>query len=351
MLLHDLWKMNWIGYEIMYIFPHKPHKPNHCKIIFLSISIQVYFIYSARRIGDCIHLPKFWTDGCLCHKIIRGWEPYDVSWTSYHIHQNWEWAWLQSGASSSRKLASWKKHKRRNVSGVEGRTGAGKSSLVAALQRMPEAQGVLMIDDVPIKGISLQKTQRCISVLDKNPVLFSGSLKKILFLWNNFVIKIMASPWRCSIERVGGKAGRGAGSWIVGTRSKLQCRRATVDLSGSCSVAPKRDNNLGWTHCTCRSKSRTNNMEGSEREIEGFHCYHYSSPFEHHYRLWSDFDHEKWRDRWDRQFWTTNKWYVVILNFQFKKWVHHYIFFNRILVSRFSLFQSIFANFFIRLFK
>ena len=175
--------------------------------------------------------------------------------------------------------------------------------------------------------------------------------KKILILWNNFVTKIMASPWRCSIERVGGKAGRGTGSWIVGTRSKLQCRRATVDLSDSCSVAPKRDNNLGWTYCTCRSKNRTNNMEGSEREIKGFHCYHYSSPFEHHYRLWSDFDHEKWRDRWDRQFWTTNKRYVVILNFQFKKWVHHYIFLNRILVSRFSLFQSIFANFFIRLFK
>lgn len=148
----------------------------------------------ARRIGDYIHLPKFWTDGCLCHKIIRGWEPYDVSWTSYHIHQNWELAWLQSGASSSRKLASWRKHKRRNESGVEGRTGAGKSSLVAALQRMPEAQGVLMIDNVPIKGISLQKTRRCISVLDQNPVLFSRSLKKNLDLMEQFGDKDYGEP-------------------------------------------------------------------------------------------------------------------------------------------------------------
>lgn len=85
----------------------------------------------------------------------------------------------------------------RNIKGgtdVEGRTGAGKSSLVAALQRMPEAQGVLMIDNVPIKGISLQKTRRCISALDQNPVHFSGSLKKNLDLMEQFVIKITASP-------------------------------------------------------------------------------------------------------------------------------------------------------------
>lgn len=65
---------------------------------------------------------------------------------------------------------------------------------MAALQRMPEAQGVLMIDDVPIKGISLQKTQRCISVLDQNPVLFSGSLKKNLVLMEQFRDKDYGEP-------------------------------------------------------------------------------------------------------------------------------------------------------------
>ena len=90
------------------------------------------------------------------------------------------------------------------------------------------------------------------SAISKNLLLLSISAdrwKKILILWNNFVIKITASPWRCSIERVGGEAGRGAGSCVVGTWSKLQCRRTTFDLSGSCSVAPNQDNNLGWTHC------------------------------------------------------------------------------------------------------
>ena len=66
--------------------------------------------------------------------------------------------------------------------GVEGRTGAGKSSFVAALLRMPDADGDIVIDDIPIKQINLQEARRCISVLSQSPVLFSGSLRKNLDL-------------------------------------------------------------------------------------------------------------------------------------------------------------------------
>ena len=62
--------------------------------------------------------------------------------------------------------------------GVAGRTGAGKSSFVAALMRMPDADGDILIDDIPIKQINLQEARRCISVLGQSPVLFSGSLRK-----------------------------------------------------------------------------------------------------------------------------------------------------------------------------
>ena len=65
---------------------------------------------------------------------------------------------------------------------VVGRTGAGKSSLVAALLRMPDAQGAIMIDDISIKEINLQKARRCISVLSQSPFLFSGSLRENLDL-------------------------------------------------------------------------------------------------------------------------------------------------------------------------
>ncbi|KAL9956501.1 hypothetical protein ACROYT_G037983 [Oculina patagonica] len=66
--------------------------------------------------------------------------------------------------------------------GVAGRTGAGKSSFVAALMRMPDGDGKIMVDNIPIKQINLQEARRCISVLGQSPVLFSGSLRKNLDL-------------------------------------------------------------------------------------------------------------------------------------------------------------------------
>ena len=70
--------------------------------------------------------------------------------------------------------------------GVAGRTGAGKSSFVAALMRMPDSDGEIMVDDIPIKQINLQEARRCISVLGQSPVLFSGSLRKNLDLVEQF---------------------------------------------------------------------------------------------------------------------------------------------------------------------
>ena len=70
--------------------------------------------------------------------------------------------------------------------GVAGRTGAGKSSFVAALMRMPDADGEIMVDDIPIKDINLQEARRCISVLGQSPVLFSGTLRNNLDLLEQF---------------------------------------------------------------------------------------------------------------------------------------------------------------------
>ncbi|KAL9973266.1 hypothetical protein ACROYT_G019696 [Oculina patagonica] len=64
--------------------------------------------------------------------------------------------------------------------GVAGRTGAGKSSFVAALMRMPDAEGVITVDGIRVKELYLQEARRCISVLGQTPVLFSGSLRKNL---------------------------------------------------------------------------------------------------------------------------------------------------------------------------
>ena len=64
--------------------------------------------------------------------------------------------------------------------GVDGRTGAGKSSFLAALLRMPDAQGDVIIDGVKITDLNLKESRRCISFLSQVPVIFSGSLRRNL---------------------------------------------------------------------------------------------------------------------------------------------------------------------------
>ena len=70
--------------------------------------------------------------------------------------------------------------------GVAGRTGAGKSSFVAALMRIPDADGDIMVDGVEIKNINLQDARRCISLLGQSPVLFAGSVRQNLDLMDQF---------------------------------------------------------------------------------------------------------------------------------------------------------------------
>ena len=70
--------------------------------------------------------------------------------------------------------------------GVAGRTGAGKSSFVAAIMRMPDSDGEIILDGVGIKDINLREARRCISLLGQTPVLFSGSVRKNLDLMEQF---------------------------------------------------------------------------------------------------------------------------------------------------------------------
>ncbi|EDO35682.1 predicted protein, partial [Nematostella vectensis] len=64
--------------------------------------------------------------------------------------------------------------------GVAGRTGAGKSSIVASLMRMPEASTGIHIDDVDIRGLNLQSTRQVVSVIQQNPTLLSGTIRSNL---------------------------------------------------------------------------------------------------------------------------------------------------------------------------
>lgn len=62
--------------------------------------------------------------------------------------------------------------------GVVGRTGAGKSSLIAALFRMcPLREGRILIDQVDIASVGLHTLRGRLAIIPQDPVLFSGNLR------------------------------------------------------------------------------------------------------------------------------------------------------------------------------
>jgi ABC-type multidrug transport system fused ATPase/permease subunit len=64
--------------------------------------------------------------------------------------------------------------------GIAGRTGAGKSSLVATLMRIGETEGDIIVDNANIAYLNLQSTRQRISVISQSPELFSGSIRENL---------------------------------------------------------------------------------------------------------------------------------------------------------------------------
>lgn len=61
-----------------------------------------------------------------------------------------------------------------------GHTGSGKSSLLAALFRLPEPQGKIFVDGKDISKLNLKVSRAAMSVIPQDPFLFSGELRKNL---------------------------------------------------------------------------------------------------------------------------------------------------------------------------
>ena len=119
--------------------------------------------------------------------------------------------------------------------GIVGRTGAGKSSLIAALFRLANIEGEIYIDRVPTGNLGLHDLRSKISIIPQEPLLFAGTLRANLDPFEEFTDEVL---WQALAEvelkdavadsGLYGKVTDGGANFSVGQKQLLCLARAIV---------------------------------------------------------------------------------------------------------------------------